>query len=118
VWIQRTRRVTVTSQRDGRTWCGRGGGEENERRVRADSAQGLFEEIEYARIQRQARERGLTMAQWVREAVREAYRRQPAGDLDRKLGAVRAAVAHEFPTADIDEMLEEIERGYLDGVTP
>jgi hypothetical protein len=27
---------------------------------------------------------------------------------------VRAAVSHEFPVADIDRMLEEIERGYLD----
>ena len=35
------------------------------------------------------------------------------GDPARKLAAVRAAVGHEFPTADIDAMLEEIESGYL-----
>jgi hypothetical protein len=28
---------------------------------------------------------------------------------------VRAAVVHSFPTADIDQMLAEIERGYLEG---
>ncbi len=78
----------------------------------------LFEEKEYARYQRRAHERGLTMAQWVREAVREAYRSQPSGALERKLGAVRAAVKHDFPTADIDEMLDEIERGYLGGGAP
>ncbi len=32
--------------------------------------------------------------------------------MDIKLRAVRAASRHEFPTADIDEMLGEIERGY------
>ena len=32
---------------------------------------------------------------------------------DRKLDAVRAAARHEFPTADVDAMLAEIERGYL-----
>ena len=75
----------------------------------------LFEDDEYARIQRQARERGVTLAQWVREVVRDAYRRQPRGLVDRKLAAVRAAVVHDFPVAAIDEMLEEIERGYLEG---
>jgi hypothetical protein len=33
-------------------------------------------------------------------------------DTARKLEAVRAAVTHEYPTADIDTMLAEIERGY------
>jgi hypothetical protein len=35
-------------------------------------------------------------------------------DQDRKLRALSVATAHSFPTADIDEMLEEIERGYLE----
>lgn len=38
---------------------------------------------------------------------------EPAAEAGRKLEAVRAAVAHEFPTADIDRMLREIEHGYL-----
>ncbi len=33
-------------------------------------------------------------------------------DTMRKLDAVRVAVRHEFPTADIDDMLAQIERGY------
>lgn len=78
----------------------------------------LFDEDEYTRIQRQARARGQTLAQWVRDAVRESYRSQPSGDLDRKLAAVRAAVVNDFPTADVDEMLDDIERGYLDGEAP
>jgi len=37
---------------------------------------------------------------------------KPATDAETKLKAVRAAVAFAFPTADIETMLEEIERGY------
>ncbi len=37
--------------------------------------------------------------------------REPRGDLDMKLRSVRAAARHEFPTADVEQMLEEIERG-------
>jgi hypothetical protein len=33
---------------------------------------------------------------------------------DRKLRALSVATAHSFPTADIEEMLAEIERGYLE----
>ncbi|MCK5375912.1 MAG: hypothetical protein KAJ97_02445 [Acidobacteria bacterium] len=35
-----------------------------------------------------------------------------AGDAERKLAAIRAADRHGYPTADIDLMLGEIERGY------
>jgi hypothetical protein len=34
------------------------------------------------------------------------------GDVGKKLDAVRAAVRHSYPTADISDMLAEIERGY------
>jgi len=33
-------------------------------------------------------------------------------DSRRKLRALSAAAAHSFPTADIEEMLAEIDRGY------
>jgi predicted transcriptional regulator len=35
-------------------------------------------------------------------------------DPPRTLQALRAATAHSFPTADIEEMLADIERGYLE----
>ena len=72
----------------------------------------LIEDGEYRRIQRLARRRGMTLAEWVRQARRAAWREEPHAEPERKLAAVRAAVAHEFPTADIEGMLEEIERGY------
>jgi len=62
-----------------------------------------------------ARANRVTVAEWVRQTLREARRRVPDGDAARKLEAIRAAARHEFPSADIVTMLEEIERGYADG---
>jgi len=36
----------------------------------------------------------------------------PSHDADRKLQVVRAAITYDFPTADMDQMLHEIEAGY------
>jgi len=36
-------------------------------------------------------------------------------DADRKVQAIRAAARHAFPTADVEQMLAEIEGGYLGG---
>jgi hypothetical protein len=38
---------------------------------------------------------------------------QPVHDAERKLKAVRQAVQHAFPSGEIEQMLEEVERGYL-----
>ncbi len=73
----------------------------------------LLDEPEWREVKRAARARRVTMAEWVRQALRAARREQPSGDLDRKLDAVRAASRHAFPTADVDQMLAEIERGYV-----
>jgi len=55
---------------------------------------------------------GLTVSEWVRRTLREARRRYTTGDVEQRLATVRAATAHQFPAPDIEEMLEEIERGY------
>lgn len=72
----------------------------------------LFEEAEFKKMQSAARACGQTLAEWVRGHLRQAVRSTPGGDQQRKLDAVKFAHQHEFPTADIDEMLEEIETGY------
>lgn len=72
----------------------------------------LIDEVEYRRLQDAARRHGLTLAEWVRQALRTAYRDEPLGDRTRKLAAVRAAARGSFPTADIETMLDEITRGY------
>ena len=72
----------------------------------------LLEESELAEIRRTARRQRMTVAEWVRQALRRARRDEPASDPARKLAAVREAARGGYPTADIGRMLSEIERGY------
>jgi hypothetical protein len=72
----------------------------------------LLDEDELREIQRIARTRRMTVAEWVRQALRQAGESEPLREADRKLEAIRAAARHSFPTGDIDQMLAEIERGY------
>ena len=74
----------------------------------------LFDEDEYRDLQRVARQHRLTVSAWIRQAVRELIRREPSGDQDRKLRAVREATRHAYPAPPIDQMLREIESGYRD----
>ena len=74
----------------------------------------LLEEAELQEIQRAARRRRMTVAEWVRQALRVARNSEPRSDTGKKLQVVRAAVEHNFPTADIGEMLRQIGRGHLD----
>jgi hypothetical protein len=74
----------------------------------------LLEEAELKEIQRAARAERMTVAEWVRQALRSARREVPSRDPERKLAAIRAAARHSFPAPDIQKMLEEIERGYLE----
>ncbi len=55
----------------------------------------------------------MSVAEWVRGALRAARRREPLGDTGKKLEVVRSAARHAYPVADIDTMLGEIERGYV-----
>ena len=72
----------------------------------------VMENAELDAIRAAARERGMTVSEWVRETLREARRKVSDGDAERKLAAIRAADRHAYPTADIDQMVAEIERGY------
>lgn len=61
-----------------------------------------------------ARERGLSVADYVHRVIALA-REQASGDcvaspidIEKKLEAVRAAACHQFPTADIEDMLDAI----------
>ena len=74
----------------------------------------LFDEREFADLQAIARRHGMTVSEWVRQAVRSARRRESGGDAAAKLAAVRSAMRHSFPTGDIDRMLRETGQGYLD----
>ena len=72
-----------------------------------------MDEVEVGRYRHLATRDGLTLSEWVRQKLRRAARDEPSGSIDRKLGAIRAAARHGFPTADVDRMLREIESGYL-----
>ena len=78
----------------------------------------LLEERELEEIQRIARGQRTTVAEWVRQALRNARQREPLGDAGLKLEVVRAAALHSYPTADVDQMLGEIERGYVSADRP
>ncbi len=70
----------------------------------------LIEEEEYLEIQAVARRQRVTLAEWVRQALRKARGDHP-GAVEAKLRAIADASRHEFPTADIEVMLQEIEAG-------
>ncbi len=72
----------------------------------------ILKDPEYREIQRAARSRRMTIAQWVRQALDLARREEPTGSMAKKLDAVRRATQFEYPTGDIDRMLAEIEAGY------
>jgi len=72
----------------------------------------ILQDTEYRDIQRAARSRQMSIADWVRQALALACRRQPLGDVAKKLEIVRATAKNEYPTGDIDTMLAEIRQGY------
>jgi hypothetical protein len=45
--------------------------------------------------------------------LRKARRSEPTGDVKKKLAVVRRAAALAYPTADIEQMIAEVERGRL-----
>lgn len=81
----------------------------------AKRLQVILQDPEYREIQKIARARHMTIAEWVRQALAAARRYEPLGDMGKKLDVIRDSARHEFPTADVADMLAEIERGYGDG---
>lgn len=76
----------------------------------AKRLQVTLKDSEYRQIQRAARARRVSTAEWVRQALAYARRREPVGDVEKKLTAIRAAVKYEFCAGDIETMLTEIGR--------
>ena len=76
----------------------------------------LFDDGEYAALQAAAASRGMTVAEWVRQALSAARREASTADVDRKLAAIRTAVRHTAPTGTVERLISETERGYATGV--
>ena len=79
----------------------------------AKRLQVILQDPEYREIQRAARSRHMSIAEWVRQALELARRGQPEGSVHKKLEAVQAAARHAFPAGDIGTILAEIESGYI-----
>lgn len=84
----------------------------------AKRLQVILKDPEYREIQRAARSRHMSLAQWVRQALDLARRREPVGEVGKKLEVIRAAARHDYPSGDIASMLSEIESGYGAGTHP
>lgn len=77
----------------------------------------LLDEEEFAEIRRIARRHHMTVAEWVRQALRLARRDEPYAEPRRKMAVIREGVRGAYPTADIGTILADIERGYLGDAT-
>ncbi len=75
----------------------------------------LLDETELRTIQRLARRDQLTTAEWVRRRLREGAAASSRPDTASRLAAIHAAYRRTSagPVPDIDQMLDEIEGGYL-----
>jgi hypothetical protein len=82
--------------------------------VMSKRLQVLLDESELRKIRQLAKRKGMTVAEWVRQTLRSARTQEPLDNSSKKLKAVRDAVKHHFPSADIQGILAEIEKGYLD----
>jgi len=74
----------------------------------------LLDDQELLELKREARRQRMSVADYVRRALRRARARDSDADTGRKLAVIRRAAGHSFPTADIEQMLAEIERGYAE----
>ncbi len=73
----------------------------------------LMPDREMAEIQRSARAEGVSLGEWVRRNLRDARNSKPGKGVESKLAAIRRGAEFAFPTAEIGQMNDEIERGYL-----
>ncbi len=74
-------------------------------------------EADLERYERTARASGLTVSEWVRQALRVAQRETSDGDVDAKLAAIRKAAGYNLgPAVDIETMLAEIETAQLQDI--
>jgi hypothetical protein len=74
----------------------------------------LLDDDELRAIQRLAKTRHMSTAEWVRGALRAGVEVETGPGQAVKLAALRRAAMHAFPTGDIDRLIAETERGYLE----
>ena len=70
----------------------------------------ILDDSEMKEIRTIARRRRMTVTEWVRAALRASKSEEPGAAPRRKLQVLRAATTHSFPTANINEILKQIEQ--------
>lgn len=73
----------------------------------------LLQPKEYKTFRQLAKETGLSLGEWVRQALRLQASGVSSKNLVHKIKNVRKASQYSFPSGEIDRMLSEIEKGYL-----
>lgn len=72
----------------------------------------ILSDEEYEELRLVSSSEGVTVSEWVRAALRKMRRSRSLLAAEGKLEAVRAAAHHQYPSGDIEVMLDEIEEGY------
>ena len=72
----------------------------------------ILSDEEYEELQQVSSSAGVTVSEWVRQALRKMRRDRSLLEAGGKIEAVRVATKHQFPSGDIQTMLGEIESGY------
>ena len=72
----------------------------------------LLPDDEMESIRKHAELEKLSVGEYVRRTLREADSQRPGRSASAKISSIRRAALHSFPTADIDEMNREIDKGY------
>ena len=76
----------------------------------------LLDEREWSDLRKFATSRGQTVAECVRQTLRQVVRSKQDDQIQARLAAIRAAAALQFPSGTIDQMNADITRGYSTGL--
>jgi hypothetical protein len=72
----------------------------------------LLDDADYKAIRKQAKLQKMTLAEWVRTAIRKHRQSEPESSAARKLATLRQGLAtNGGPPGDIDEILRDIKIG-------
>ncbi|MCG3133893.1 MAG: hypothetical protein HMLKMBBP_01159 [Planctomycetes bacterium] len=83
--------------------------------VMSKRLQVLVPEPRWPELRRIARSEGLSVGEFVRRVPDDACRRRPTAQVGERLTVIDRAMAHSFPTCDVEQMNAEIESGYAEG---
>lgn len=74
----------------------------------------LMEPKEYKQFQRLAEAKGLSLGEWVRQILRRFAQSTSTKDPQTKINQIRKASQLSYPSGAIEQILAEIEKGYLE----